>query len=248
MSWLGKIIGGTLGFIFGGGPLGAIAGAVFGHYFIDKNIQAESDPDLLQTEQIQSTYFIALFSLLAKMAKADGQITKAEGDTLLKVINRMNLPPQSKQYALRIFNEAKYSPYTLEEFAQQYYSLIQGRRDILLSMLDMLFNIASADGQLHPAEEQALRNVQQIFHLTKNEYESIKSRFFADSDKYYKILNCTPESTNEEIKNSYRKLINEYHPDKIIARGLPEEFIDQATKRFQEVQDSYEHIRKERKF
>ena len=248
MSWLGKIIGGTIGFVFGGGPLGAIAGAVFGHYFIDKNIQGQTDPRFFQTEQVQSTYFIALFSLLAKMAKADGQITKVEGDTFLKVINNMNLPPQSKQYALKIFNEAKYSPYSLEEFAQQYFTLIQGRRDILLSMLDMLFNIASADGQLHPAEEQALKNVQHIFQLTENEYESIKSRFFAVTDKYYKILNCTPESTNEKIKKSYRKLINEYHPDKIIARGLPEEFIEQATKRFQEVQDSYEHIRKERNF
>ena len=117
-----------------------------------------------------------------------------------------------------------------------------------MSFLDLLFQIAAADGKFHPAEEKALGKIKEIFRISDSQFGDIKAVYFKDFDKNYKILNCTPESTNEEIKSSYKKLVKEYHPDTIISKGLPEEFIDFASKRFQEIHESYEKIRKERNF
>ena len=79
-------------------------------------------------------------------------------------------------------------------------------------------------------------------------FDSIRARYFTDDNKNYQILNCTPKSTDEEIKKSYKKLAKDFHPDTVIARGLPDEFIDFATKRFQEIQEAYAQIRKARGF
>ena len=90
--------------------------------------------------------------------------------------------------------------------------------------------------------------VKEVFNISDNQYEDIKSVYFDDLDKYYKILNCTLESTPEEIKSSYKKLVKNFHPDTIISKGLPEEFIEFASSRFREIQESYEKIRQERNF
>jgi len=119
---------------------------------------------------------------------------------------------------------------------------------LLLSFFDLLFKIAAADGKLHPAEETALKRIQNIFRISGRQYDDIKAVYFQGLDNYYKILNCTSESSNEEIKSNYKKLVKDFHPDKIISKGLPEEFIDFAESRFREIQESYEKIQKERNF
>ena len=101
---------------------------------------------------------------------------------------------------------------------------------------------------LHPSEEAALKKIQHIFRISDSQYEDIKAVYFKNVDKYYKILNCTPACSNEEIKANYKKLVKDFHPDKIIAKGLPEEFVAFASDRFREIQESYEKIRKDRNF
>jgi DnaJ like chaperone protein len=110
----------------------------------------------------------------------------------------------------------------------------------------VLFQVAAADGELHPAEEQAITNIRDIFRLTDGQFDSIRARYFKNDDKYYRMLNCTPHSTDDEIKKSYKKLAREFHPDTVISKGLPDEFIQFATRRFQEIQGAYEQIRKTR--
>jgi DnaJ like chaperone protein len=106
--------------------------------------------------------------------------------------------------------------------------------------------VAAADGVLHAAEETALNSVKKIFQVSDRQFDNIKARYFKDVDKYYRILNSTPESPNEEIKKNYKALVKDFHPDTIISKGLPEEFINFATKRFQEIQEAYEKIKKDR--
>ena len=117
---------------------------------------------------------------------------------------------------------------------------------LLVSFFDLLFKLVAADATLHPAEEAALKRVKEIFNISDNQFEAIKAVYFSDLDKYYKILNCTPQSTNEEIKSSYKKLVKDFHPDTIISKGLPNEFIEFASNRFREIQESYEKIGQER--
>lgn len=254
MSWFGKITFGTLG-LFLGGPLGAIAGAALGHLLVDTGIRAAGrtiestrGPQLGHTEQTQATYFISLFSILGKLSKIDGVVSREEIAVVDGFINSLPMAESEKQFARQVFNEAKNSRYTIEDFAVQLYQTTGAQPTLLLSFLDLLFRIAAADGKLHPAEEAALRKIQESFNVSNRQFADIQARYFKDIDKYYKMLNCTPESSNEEIKSNYKKLVKDFHPDTIIAKGLPEEFIDFASNRFREIHESYEKIRQERNF
>ena len=114
--------------------------------------------------------------------------------------------------------------------------------------MDLLFKLAAADSNLHHAEETVLLRIKEIFRISDQQFTNLKSVYFKENGSYYKVLNCTPQSSNDEIKSNYKKLVKEFHPDTIISKGLPEEFVDFATKRFQEIQGAYDNIRQERGF
>ena len=254
MSWFGKITFGTIGLLLGG-PLGAIAGAAIGHFMVDKMVEIPDlqyreipRPEFEQVEQTQAAYFISLFSILGKMSKMDGLVTKDEITVVQNVINRLPMAENEKQFARQVFNEAKDSPYTIEDFATQLYQIIHNQPSLVISFFNLLFEIAAADGKLHPAEERALESIKNIFRFSDRQYDEVKAVYFGELDKHYKMLNCTPESSNEEIKSNYKKLVKDFHPDKIISKGLPEEFIEFAERRFREIQESYEKISAERNF
>ena len=254
MGWFGKLTFGSLGLLLGG-PLGAIAGAALGHHLVDKRIdftgqQGRSAPKLEfgHAEQTQATYFVSLFSILGKLAKIDGVVTREEIAVVQNFISGLPIPESEKQFAKQVFNEAKNSRYSIDDFANQLYQTANMQPTLLLSFLNLLFQIAAADGTFHTAEEKALKRVQEIFRISDSQFQDLKAIYFKDIDKYYRMLNSTPESSNEEIKSNYKKLVKDFHPDKIISKGLPEEFIDFASNRFREIQESYEKIRQERNF
>jgi DnaJ like chaperone protein len=246
MGWFGKLTLGTLG-LFMAGPLGAVAGAALGHHLFDREDRTEPETlPLRQADQAQAAYFVCLFSILGKMAKADGVVTSEEINTVDQFLSTLSLPEQEKQYARNIFNEAKKSPYTIDDFASQLYQVNQSKPIVLISFMDLLFKLASADGKLHEAEEAALYRLKAIFRISDTQFFNLRSVHFRQNDMYFRVLNCTEESTDEEIKANYRKLVKEYHPDMIISQGMPEEFVDAATKKFQEIQAAYEKAREKR--
>ena len=254
MAWFGKIALGSLGMMFGG-PLGAVLGATVGHLLVDKQqaaaqqrFQQISGAPFDNVARQQAAGFVCILSMLAKIAKADGVVTQDELAVVDRFINSLPVPEEEKQFARRVFNEAKNSSHSLEDFAAQFYQMTRAEPTVLCSFLDVLFQVAAADGVLHPAEEQAIRTVQEIFRLPGHQFDSIRARYFTNDDKYYQILDCTPQSTDDEIKKSYKKLVKDFHPDTIISKGLPDEFTDFATKRFQEIQEAYEQVRKARGF
>ena len=253
MGWFGKLTFGSLG-LFLGGPLGAIAGAALGHHLVDKNgghsggAAITGQQHLERAEQAQAAYFISLFSILGKMAKIDGVVTQDEIVVVNNFIDQLKIADREKQFAKQVFNEAKNSRYSMEDFAFQLYQTNKKQPTILLSFLDLLFQVAAADGRFHPAEEAALRRIKDIFGIRDQQFNNIKGVYFNDLDKYYRILDCTPESSNQEIRSSYKKLVKDFHPDTIVSKGLPEEFTDFATKRFREIREAYDKIRKERDF
>ena len=254
MGWFGKLALGSLGMLLGG-PIGAIAGAAMGHVLIDKRVdltgadpRAIPRPELAYAEQTQATFFISLFSILGKLSKIDGVVSKEEIAVVQDFINSLPIDETEKQFARQVFNEAKDSPYRIEDFASQLFQAIQNQPTLVLTYFELLFRIVAADGTYHAAEEAAIKSVKEIFNLSDKQYEDIKAVYFNDLDKHYKMLNCTPESTKEEIKSNYKKLVKDFHPDAIISKGLPGEFIEFAEKRFREIQESYEKIRQERNF
>ena len=248
MDWFGKIAGGTVGFFFGG-PLGAICGAALGHAFVDKRPSSPQERrTLTDKDEIQALYFVSLFSILGKLSKIDGAVTRDEIEATENFMKEIRLTAEQRRFAIETFNEAKNSPYSIEDLATQFYKFNRHSPEISRSLLNLLFRIVAADGKEHPAEESALRRVKNIFQISEREFTNLRQSFFDDFDRYYSRLECTPNSSNEEIKRNYRKLANDFHPDKIVSKGLPEEFVNFATDQFQEIQKAYDKIKKHRDF
>ncbi len=244
MSWFGKIVGGTIGFIVGG-PLGAAGGAFIGHKLFDNG------QSLSGHEEIQANYFVALFSMLGKMAKSDGIVTADE----IKAVNdimtySLKFNEEQRKFAIKIFNESKDSSYSFEDFANNFYRMNAHQNSMLFTMLNLLFEVAKADGILHPNEEDLLIKASNIFKISRHDYDNLKKQHFPklDSDKHYAVLNCTPADSDLVIKSSYRKLVQEFHPDKIANKGFPDEFSSYAKTKFQEIQDAYDYIKEVRGF
>jgi len=253
MSWLGKMIGGTIGFALGG-PLGAVAGAAFGHTFVDKKEDryllsrpGSEEETLSSNEEAQLVFFTAVFSMLAKLCKSDGRISDKEISAIEIFMKRdLQLDLNSQSTAINIFRQALNSQESFEDFAIQFYSIFRTQPNIIDLMIDILLRVSTADGQISNEEETILLSATRIFNYSESDYERLKSRYVKKTNKYYAVLKCDETASDEEIKKQYRKLATEYHPDKIEAKGLPEEFIKFANDKFSEIQEAYDIIKKER--
>lgn len=197
-------------------------------------------------EERQAAYFLALFSILGKLAKADGQITREEGEMVVSFLDKMNVQGEERQFAIRVFNEAKNSRYDAQDFARQFAGMTQGQHDLRSSMMDMLFQIAMADGEYHPQEEQMIEKIAAILGIGAGELDAFRSRYIGNTDNAYAVLGLSSDADDETVKNAYRQLVHEYHPDRIISQGMPQEFVEYATQRFQEIQTAWEQIKRQR--
>ncbi|OQY02447.1 MAG: molecular chaperone DjlA [Desulfobacteraceae bacterium 4572_130] len=249
MGWLGKMLGGTIGFALGG-PIGAVAGAAFGHSFDKKSAHisnVKSQHRLSNDEEKQMTFFIAAFSMLAKIAKADGNISKQEIDSIENFMtNDLQLNPSDKKSAVIIFKKALNSNESFEDFAIQFYIVFKLQPQIIELMMDILLRVSTADGLISPQEEVLLLMAAKTFNFSNADYTRLKSKYIKETNKFYAILDCDENSSNEKIKKQYRRLVSTYHPDKIASKGLPEEFIKFANDKFNEIQTAYENIKKQR--
>jgi DnaJ like chaperone protein len=248
MGWLGKIVGGTIGFALGG-PLGAIAGAAFGHAFDQSSVSYDYGEvnRLSSNEETQLTFFVAAFSMLAKLTKVDGQITKEEIDSIEKfMVYDLNLSPESRRVAVNIFQTAIDSRESFQDFAAQFYKQFRYQPQILEFMIEILLRVSLADGALSEREEKLIRTATSMFNFSDQEYRQIKSRHVKDVEKFYAVLGSKSTDPDDQIKKQYRKLVMEYHPDTIASKGLPEEFIKFAEDKFREIHEAYEAIKKER--
>ena len=248
MSWLGKMIGGAIGFALGG-PVGAVAGAVFGHSFDvdDTRLLSDQRSSLSANEKTQMVFFVAAFSMLAKMAKADGLISESEIETVERFMDvDLQLNPESRRVATIIFKTAVDSSEQFESFAFQFYKQFHSQPRFLEIMLDVLLRVSAADGRFSDEEEKLLLSAVRIFNYNTQDFLKLKAKYIDKTDVYLSILGCDKNDSDEFIKKQYRKLVSEYHPDKIASKGLPEEFSKFASDKFREIQEAYEIVKKDR--
>lgn len=250
MGFLGKLVGGTIGFAIGG-PLGALAGAVFGHSF-DKTGDFEHQIETGQLTngqaQGQLIFFVGTFSMLAKLARCDGRITPQEVDAIERFMAEdLNLDPGTKRVARGIFNKAVESAETFQDYAFQFYDQFRSEPHLLELMIDIMLRVSFSDGGLSAPEESLILSAVRLFHLSDETYSKLKARHGnGDLEKYYRVLDANEADTDDEIKAKYRKLVSEYHPDKIASKGLPDAFIQFANDKFREIQGAYEKIKEQR--
>ena len=239
MSVWGKIIGGVGGLMIGG-PIGALIGAVAGHA-VDKVRSNSGEPE----DATKSVAFtIATIALGAKMAKADGVVTRDEVDAFKRVFR---VPPEDVKDVSRVFDQARKDSRGFEPYARQIAGMFADNPAVLEELLYCLTLIARADGVMHPEEVKYLRSVADIFGLDDHAFERITEvSGDLDTSDPYKILGVSRDMTNDEIKSAYRSLVRENHPDKLIADGLPVELIDMATEKLAAINDAYDKVSTER--
>jgi DnaJ like chaperone protein len=234
MSVWGKLAGAAAGLAVGG-PIGALLGGLAGHIVIDNRAGAET-----REHDRQIAFTIGIIALGAKMAKADGVVTKIEVHAFKEVFK---VPDGDMDHVARIFDLAKQDIAGYESYAKQLDSLFHDNRALLRDVMDGLFHIAVADGILHPKEETYLWNVAQHFGFSEKEFTCIKARHVrSDHRNPYDVLEVAPNIADDELKSRYRKLVAENHPDRLMARGVPAEFVSIATRKLAAINAAYEEI------
>ena len=222
-----------------GGPFGAVMGAVIGHHAIDVSAS--------EAEGKQSIYFVGTFSMLGKIAKADGVVTQHEIDAIDRVMREnLRLSSDARQFAVNIFNAAKDSSDPFEAYVDQFYQEFAGSPEILVSIIELLLHVAYADGEFHQAEEQMILAAARVFGV-EDRYREMKSLYSGssnDMNQCYAILGADQGEPLASIKKKYRRLAMEHHPDRLQSRGLPPEFAAEAEEKFKEIQHAYDLVEK----
>jgi DnaJ like chaperone protein len=233
MSIWATFLGGAAGMALGG-PIGALLGAAAVHFASKTSI------DRIENSAAQVTFTAGFIALCAKMAKADGKVTRDEVNIFKKLFH---VPPSEMKKVGFFFDQAKQDVAGFEGYAEQLYRLFHNQPAVLEQIMDLLFHIAMADDVMHPAEMDYLKEVARIFRISEHEFVRIReSHMGEDASDPYVVLGVESNATNKEIKSAYRKLIKEHHPDLLMAQGVPEEFIEAANEKMAVINSAYDKL------
>lgn len=259
MSWWGKIAGGAFGFMLGG-PLGALIGATIGHQF-DTGVNALDERGWVpgDQERVQTAFFTATFSVMGHVAKADGRVSKHEIKAAEQVMASMSLSSDMRKAAIKLFNTGKQDDFPLDDVLQQFRRECYRRQTLIRLFIEIQLQAAYADGVLHPKERDVLWHICRQLGVSERDFETLIGAAGAEQhsggasgasrmtlDDAYSILEITPRASDREVKKAYRLLMSRHHPDKLVAKGLPEEMMKLATEKTQEIRAAYELVKKSR--
>ncbi len=197
--------------------------------------------DRLRSPPERSVAFtIAVIGLGAKMAKADGQVTRGEVTAFREVFH---IPETDEAAAARVFNLARQDVAGFEEYAARIRAMFEPGDRTLCDLMEGLFFIAMADGDYHPDEDAFLSRVGEIFEIDPREFRGLRTRFVpgAEPDPW-SVLGLDPGTSEPEVRRRWRQLVRESHPDRVIARGVPEEAVRMAERRLIDINRAYEEI------
>jgi DnaJ like chaperone protein len=240
MSVWGKILGGAAGLALGG-PLGALLGGLAGHA-VDKMRESTREDGEADDATKNIAFTIGVIVLGAKMAKADGVVTPDEIGAFKQVFR---VPPEEMKNVGRLFNQARKDARGFEPYARQLSRMFRHNPAVLEELLDGLFHIARADGKVTDDELAYLGKVAAIFRLDPAGWERIRAANLSarDADPYG-VLGVQRDAGDAEIKAAHRKLVVENHPDKLVAQGMPQEFVDLANEKLATINAAYDQVRK----
>ena len=197
--------------------------------------------DRLRTPPEKTVAFtIAVIALSAKMAKADGQVTRDEVMAFREVFH---IPREDEAGAARVFNLARQDVAGFEDYAKRIRAMFGQDQGTLCDLMEGLFHIAMADGTYHPGEDAFLLRVAEIFELPEGAFRRLRSRFVPDAEPDpYDVLGVDPDMPIEEIRATWRQLVRDSHPDRMIARGVPEEAVKLSERRLIDINRAWDEI------
>lgn len=268
MNLIGALIGAVIGYMLGG-PFGMILGAFLGQSVsVGVSRSGWSGHDAARAQQ---AFFTATFSVMGHVAKADGVVSEDEIQAANAVMSHMNLDPAQRLAAIQLFNQGKEADFDLDAALRALRMACHGRRDLLGMFLQIQLHAALADGVIEPTERRVLERICDVLGIPEyelNQYEQFiraQQRFgggaysgnagrggtgggFRDmrTDNLavaYQTLGVAASATPAEIKTAYRRLMKENHPDKLVARGLPENMIRMAQEKVQQINVAYDAVK-----
>ncbi len=188
------------------------------------------------------TFSISFIALAAKLAKADGLVTRDEVSMFRMIFT---IPGHEEKNAARVYDLCRQDTTGFESYARKMHRALGASPEadrIRIDVLDGLFHIAMADGEFHPAEEEFLRVVADVFSIDQADFDVMMARHVPDYENPFLVLGVTPDAQESEIKSAWRQLVRDNHPDLLISRGLPEEMIQLANGRMSSINKAYEQV------
>ena len=252
MSWWTTLVGGAFGFMIGG-PIGAFIGASIGSSLGGARRRYEAGPTPgHRRERAQLAFFAATFGVMGHMAKADGSVSAEEIRLANQVMDQLGLNRQQRQAARALFNKGKSPGFPLDDVLEQLRSECLRGTNIRRMFLELQFQAALADGNIHPDERRLLRHIAMRLGLSEADFIQLErmmnsgvrlGRDGPSLDDAYETLGVSPDAPDNEVKLAYRRLMSRHHPDKLAARGLPEEMMRAATERTQQIKAAWEAVK-----
>lgn len=254
-----KFAGALIGFYFLG-FFGAVLGFFLGSMLDRYSAYGLGGVNPLSNAHRQTVFLETLFMLMGKMAKADGHISHDEVAHVEQFIQKLGMSAGHRQQAINLFKQGADPDFDLEQCLGQFMSVCGHTHNLKQTLLVYLIVMALSDGRIDAAEERLLLDIarhlgfdQEAFKhmldmvLNQSHFAGGQASSAGALDGAYKALGVSKENSDAEIKRAYRKLMSQYHPDKLMGQGLPEDMIAVATKQAQEVQLAYDLIEKSRK-
>lgn len=203
---------------------------------------------LSKAEKKQKEIFICTFSMIAKMAGADGTVSKVEASAVDKFIKKvLKLDEDKRAFAIKIFNSARKSDDTFESFAERYKELLKDKPEMYEWMVDVLLRVSLADTVYTDSEADVLERACKAFSLPMDRYKKILAKYKSeDSSHHYEILESSPSDDADTIEQNYKQMLAKYDPQKIIDSGMPEEFVEVAKDKIEKIKEAYLLIQQER--
>ena len=239
MIW-GKVIGALIGFVLGHSLLGMVAGAVAGHWLDSWLATRFPNPEAERRGQV---FLTSVTCLSAKLAKCDGPVSREEVDSFKA---QFRFADAQKSKVARLFDEAKLEPHDYEPYARALADNFSSEPFLLAEIYGAFYRIAAVDGGPNAAEQAFLERVAGVFGLSFQSFgEEPRPRSSSGGDPY-SVLNVPRSASTAEIKAVWRRLSREHHPDGLIAKGVPEDYVKLATKKMAAINAAYDQIRSER--
>lgn len=260
--FFGKIIAAVLGLLMFGLP-GAVLGLIVGHWF-DRGLRNSfsfASPERLA--KIRQAFFETTFLLLGHVAKSDGHISQAEVAHTEEIMRQLALGAEQRQTAITLFKRGSQASFNLPDTLANFNEACRGQRQLQQTLLVFLVSLALADGGLDAAEREVLGRVASQLGYSAVAFSRLLEMVVAQSHFHrsgggggaaapnllndaYKALGVESDIDDRGLKQAYRRLMSQHHPDKLIARGVPEDMLKVATARSQDIQAAYELIKKTR--
>ncbi len=207
----------------------------------------------------QAVFLETLFISMGKLAKADGRVSEEEIAHVEQFMQKLGMTETHRQQAIALFKKGATPDFDIEPTYKKFMSVCGHTRNLKEMLLIYLIVLAFADGQLHPEEEKLLGQIaghlgygpetfKRLMDMVLNQTHFAGGKVTTEAalEDAYKALGVTKDSTDAEIKRAYRKLMSQYHPDKLIGQGMPEDMIAMATEQAKDIQIAYDLIKKHR--